>query len=67
MVTDDANGGTAAQQHEVRAHTRQGHAMSVQSGVGATDALRVASRPALATFLRQHERDVAWVFAACAR
>ena len=29
MVTDDANGGTAAQQHEVRAHTRQGHALSV--------------------------------------
>ena len=46
MVMDDANGGTAAQQHEVRAHTRDGHALSVQSGVGATDALRVASRPA---------------------
>ena len=44
MVTDNANGGTIQQQHEVLTRT-QGHALSVQSGVGATDALRIASAP----------------------
>mgnify|MGYP007080497210 CR=1 FL=1 len=69
MVTDDANGGTAAQQHEVRTRTPRGHALSVglllSRGHRRTSG-RLRARRSQPS-LRQHERGVVWVFAVCAR
>ena len=68
MVTDDANGGTAAQQHEVRTRTQGARAVGPVGRWGhRRPSGRLCARCLLMTFLRQHGRDVVWVFAVCAR
>ena len=68
MIPDDAMaiGGTITQQDKV---LTQGRGMRCRSVVELGPQTHFGSppRPALATFLRQHERDVVWVFAVCAR